>query len=52
MLQIATRTYKVFPLEHLVLDYNGTLAFDGPLGAGVTARRIRLLRAMNIDRLI
>jgi len=35
MLKISIPGYKEFQLEHLVLDYNGTLACDGELLEGV-----------------
>jgi soluble P-type ATPase len=35
-------------LEHLVLDYNGTLAIDGELLPGVRTRVARLARALRI----
>ncbi|MEM5788443.1 MAG: ATPase P [Syntrophobacteraceae bacterium] len=42
MLEIAIPGYKHFSLRHLVLDYNGTLACDGKLIAGV-GERLELL---------
>ena len=42
MLQISVPGGPVLALEHLVLDYNGTLALDGNLLPGV-APRLRLL---------
>lgn len=42
MLQIAVPGRPALALEHLVLDYNGTLALDGALLPGV-APRLRLL---------
>lgn len=38
MLQIEVPTYKILQLEHLVLDYNGTLACDGALCVGARGR--------------
>jgi soluble P-type ATPase len=38
MLEIDIPGYRVLRLEHLVLDYNGTLACDGELHDGVRAR--------------
>lgn len=35
MIKIDIPGYKKFQLEHLVLDYNGTIAFDGALIDGV-----------------
>ena len=35
MIEITIPGYKTLTLEHLVLDYNGTLACDGTLLAGV-----------------
>lgn len=35
MIEIDIPGYKKFQLEHLVLDYNGTIAFDGALIDGV-----------------
>jgi len=40
--------YGILELEHLVLDYNGTLALDGKLIAGVGERIERLSAAMEI----
>lgn len=38
MLEISIPGYKTLQLEHLVLDYNGTLACDGKMLGGVKAR--------------
>lgn len=42
MLQIQIPDFEPLRLEHLVLDYNGTLAFDGELLPGVKERLDRL----------
>ena len=42
MIEIAVPGYKVIRLKHLVLDYNGTLSFDGELIPGVEACLNRL----------
>ena len=38
MIEIAIPGYRVLQLDHLVLDYNGTLACDGDLLPGVKSR--------------
>jgi soluble P-type ATPase len=38
MLEISIPGHKIFQLEHLVLDYNGTLAIDGQVIDGVKPR--------------
>ena len=48
MLQIVVPTYKIFQLDHLVLDYNGTLACDGSLCAGVSSRLNELANQLQI----
>jgi soluble P-type ATPase len=48
MLTIAIPGYGTLQLEHLVLDFNGTLACDGLLIAGVTERLVELSRQLNI----
>src|SRR5208282_1567422 len=45
MLRIAIPGFKNLELEHLVLDFNGTLAVDGRLMAGVFER----LQALSAD---
>ena len=40
--------YKIIQLEHLVLDYNGTLAFDGRLLEGVSPRLEQLSMDLQI----
>lgn len=40
--------YKVLRLAHLVLDYNGTLAEDGQLVAGVAPRLETLARELHL----
>jgi soluble P-type ATPase len=42
MIEIAVPDYATLTLEHLVLDYNGTLACDGTLLPGVR-ERLRIL---------
>jgi soluble P-type ATPase len=42
MLEIIIPGYKKLSLQHLVMDYNGTLAQDGHLLAGVHSRLISL----------
>lgn len=48
MLEIKIPGYKTLRLQHLVLDYNGTLAFDGKLIPGVAERLHRLSGALEI----
>ncbi len=48
MLKIDIPGYKTIQLEHLVLDYNGTLALDGEVIDGVKERLGRLSRGMRI----
>lgn len=48
MLEIAVPGYKNLTLSHLVLDYNGTIACDGSLLAGVAARLATLSGDMEI----
>ena len=48
MLTIEVPGYKRFDLEHLVLDFNGTLACDGKVVAGVNERLSRLALSLNI----
>ena len=42
MIEIDIPGFRKLTLEHLVLDYNGTIAFDGDLVPGV-AERLTLL---------
>ncbi|MBN1547626.1 MAG: ATPase P [Syntrophaceae bacterium] len=48
MLIIDIPGYKEIRLEHLVLDYNGTLACDGDLISGVVERLMGLSDRLNI----
>jgi len=48
MLEIQIPGYKTLQLEHLVLDYNGTLACDGKLLDGVKDRLSALATDLNI----
>ena len=48
MLEIAIPGYKHLQLEHLILDYNGTLACDGHLVAGVRERLQALTAKLQI----
>src|SRR5262245_59124302 len=48
MLAINIPGYRALRLEHLVLDYNGTLACDGELLAGVRERLAVLARTLCI----
>ena len=48
MLNIDIPDYGQLQLEHLVLDYNGTLACDGNLLAGVAERLRTLSTRLNI----
>ncbi len=48
MIEIQIPDLGTLQLEHLVLDYNGTLARDGALIAGVTDRIARLTRDLRI----
>ncbi len=40
--------YKLMHLEHLVLDYNGTIALDGKLIEGVSTRLLELSKVLSI----
>lgn len=42
MIKIAVPGFKNLYIDHLVLDYNGTIAFDGQLIEGVASRLIAL----------
>ena len=48
MLSIDIPGYTALRLEHLVLDYNGTLALDGELMDGVMGRLDQLGRSMRV----
>ena len=48
MIEIAIPDFGELRLEHLVLDYNGTLALDGRLLFGVRERLERLAEQLTI----
>ena len=48
MLKIQIPNFGDLKLEHLVLDYNGTLALDGKLLAGVENRLIKLAQILQV----
>ncbi len=48
MLEIDIPGYKSFQLNYLVMDYNGTLAIDGKLIAGVAERLMELSSHLEI----
>ncbi len=48
MIAIEIPGFKVLKLEHLVMDYNGTLACDGELVSGVKERLKRLSKKLSI----
>ena len=48
MIEIPIPNFGDLKLEHLVLDYNGTLALDGKLLAGVKMRLIKLAQSFQI----
>ncbi len=48
MIEIAIPGYRHFRFDHLVLDYNGTLAHDGNLIVGVRHRLNRLAEQLRI----
>ena len=48
MIEIAVPGYRTFALKHLVLDYNGTLAWDGALLTGVGARLAALANHLTV----
>jgi len=48
MLEIDIPGYKLLQLEHLLLNYNGTLAFEGELLDGVDTALSRLADHMRI----
>ncbi|WP_045211074.1 HAD family hydrolase [Desulfonatronovibrio magnus] len=47
-MQIVIPGYKTLELEHLALDYNGTLAFDGEIIEGVVPRLKTLSESLSI----
>jgi P-type E1-E2 ATPase len=48
MLTLNIPGYTEFNIEHLVLDFNGTLAVDGVLLAGVHGILVELSRSVNV----
>lgn len=48
MVSLDIAAFGALALEHLVLDYNGTLAMDGRLLPGVKSRLDRLTRSLRI----
>jgi len=48
MIEIKIPNFGDLKLEHLVLDYNGTLALDGKLLVGVENRLIRLSKNLQL----
>ena len=48
MIEVAIPGYKTLRLEHLVLDYNGTLAVDGEPLAGVTDALKNLAQSLEV----
>jgi soluble P-type ATPase len=48
MLEIAIPGFKTLTLQHLVLDYNGTLARDGELFDGIRERLVALADQLRI----
>ena len=48
MIEISIPGYKTLQLQHLVLDYNGTLAFDGELLPGVKECLTALSKSLEI----
>ena len=48
MLEITIPGYKTLQFEHLVMDYNGTLACDGKLLDGVNDRLVTLSKKLKI----
>ena len=48
MLEITIPGYRTLRIEHLVLDYNGTLACDGKLAEGVSERLAALSKKLKI----
>ena len=48
MLKVEIPNYKTLELEHLVLDYNGTIALDGEIRDSVRERLITLSKMLDI----
>ena len=48
MIEIVIPGYRILCLQHLVTDYNGTLAQDGTLLAGVTPRLEQLAELLRL----
>ncbi len=48
MIEIKIPGHKILELEHLVLDYNGTIAFDGALIDGVKERLAELSQMLTV----
>lgn len=48
MIEVAIPGYRILKLEHLVLDYNGTLAVDGEPLAGVTDALKNLTKSLEV----
>jgi len=48
MIEVAIPGYRTLKLEHLVLDYNGTLAVDGEPLAGVTDALKSLTQSLEV----
>jgi len=48
VLKIEIPNYKTLELEHLVLDYNGTIALDGEIRDSVRERLITLSKMLDI----
>lgn len=48
MIEIIIPGYKTLTIEHLVLDYNGTLAIDGKLIPGVKEKLLELSEKLHI----
>lgn len=48
MIEIAIPGYKTLRLNHLVMDYNGTMACDGRLIEGVTKKLVELAPHLDI----
>ena len=48
MLNLDIPGFKTLSLEHLMLDYNGTLAVDGRMMVGVFDRLLELSRILKL----
>jgi soluble P-type ATPase len=48
MIEIKIPGHKILELEHLVLDYNGTIAFDGVLIGGVKECLVELSQMLTV----